>query len=269
MKHVLKFERQWYHFHALPCANQCLFCPILATTSAPLSPAPLLLPPLLHFSAPLFLLHPPCLCPQRTADGTLVALPNKLVSDLIVYNRTRALESAPKAVAGAGSSSAPLRRVLCFTLQLGREHEADLDAIRADVGALLNAITKEQLVASGLAPDPSTASVDAAKASNGNGNGNGAGGNGSGSGNGNGKALKSTGKGALDAVPAAAAAAAAAAVLERSSSPSSSQAGKATSEADAADAAEASPPPPPEPEPLAVSVTLKQLTETQISLFVR
>lgn len=60
-----------------------------------------------------------CRLLQRTADGTLVAVPNKLVSDLIVYNRTRPLESGPNAGGGVAGAS-PRRRVLCFTLQVCR-----------------------------------------------------------------------------------------------------------------------------------------------------
>jgi hypothetical protein len=56
----------------------------------------------------------------RTSEGTLVAVPNKLVAELVVFNRTRSLSGVPRAEAAAVAAAAPLRRVLCFNIQLDR-----------------------------------------------------------------------------------------------------------------------------------------------------
>lgn len=56
----------------------------------------------------------------RTSEGTLVAVPNKLVAELVVFNRTRSLTGVPRAEAAAVAAAAPLRRVLCFNIQLDR-----------------------------------------------------------------------------------------------------------------------------------------------------
>jgi hypothetical protein len=101
------------------------------------------------------------------AGGTLVAIPNKTVAELIVYNRTRSLAAAAAANAAAADSpetaaaaiasvavpapAAPLRRVLCFSIQLGRDCDQRLDEVRGDVKAVLNRITVQQLVDCGLA----------------------------------------------------------------------------------------------------------------------
>jgi hypothetical protein len=62
----------------------------------------------------------------RTSEGTLVAVPNKLVADLVVFNRTRSLTGVPRAEAAAVAAAAPLRRVLCFNIQLDRWAAAGL-----------------------------------------------------------------------------------------------------------------------------------------------
>jgi hypothetical protein len=96
-----------------------------------------------------------------------VAIPNKTVAELIVYNRTRSLAAAAAATAAAAEPAdtaaaaiaavsvpapgAPLRRVLCFSIQLSRDCDQRLDEVRSDVKALLNRITVQQLVESGLA----------------------------------------------------------------------------------------------------------------------
>lgn len=91
----------------------------------------------------------------RTTGGTLVAIPNKLVAELIVFNRTRSLAAAAAAeeavAATTVAAAAPLRWVLCFTVELGRELEAQLRAVKADIKEYLNATTKQQLVDAGLA----------------------------------------------------------------------------------------------------------------------
>jgi hypothetical protein len=96
-----------------------------------------------------------------------VAIPNKTVAELIVYNRTRSLAAAAAATAAATETAgtaaaaiaavavpvvaAPLRRVLCFSIQLGRECDQRLDEVRGDVKALLNRITMKELVDAGVA----------------------------------------------------------------------------------------------------------------------
>jgi hypothetical protein len=108
-----------------------------------------------------------CFCFCCLAGGTLVAIPNKTVAELIVYNRTRSLAAAAAATAAASEAAdtaaaaiaavavpvvaAPLRRVLCFSIQLGRDCDQRLDEVRGDVKALLNRITMKQLVDSGVA----------------------------------------------------------------------------------------------------------------------
>ncbi|KAF6260527.1 Mechanosensitive ion channel-domain-containing protein [Scenedesmus sp. NREL 46B-D3] len=103
----------------------------------------------------------------RTTGGTLVAIPNKTVAELIVYNRTRSLAAAAAATAAAAEPAdtaaaaiaavavpvvaAPLRRVLCFGIQLSRDCDQRLDEVRTDVRSLLNRITMKQLVDLGLA----------------------------------------------------------------------------------------------------------------------
>lgn len=103
----------------------------------------------------------------RTTGGTLVAIPNKTVAELIVYNRTRSLAAAAAANTAAAepadtaaaaiaavavpAAAAPLRRVLCFSIQLGRDCDQKLDDVRGDVKALLHCVTVQQLVDSGLA----------------------------------------------------------------------------------------------------------------------
>jgi hypothetical protein len=237
--------------------------------------------------------HP--LSPQRTADGTLVALPNKLVSDLIVYNRTRTLEAAPQPAAAV--AAAPLRRVLCFTLQLDRSLEPQLDSIRDDVRALLNQITKDQLIQSGLTPEPTeegeaSASVTSSRSHDDDGDDTKTGSNAAVSNAavsdaaGSDAAGSDAGKADVVRGPAAAAAAVATAAAELAAAAAAgagkqkgSQAGasgdqQGASPATAAAAAAATVSRDegsgsPEPEPLLVSITLKQLTESKISLFVR
>jgi hypothetical protein len=47
-------------------------------------------------------------------------VPNKLVAELVVFNRARNLTGVPRAEAAAVAAAAPLRRVLCFNIQLDR-----------------------------------------------------------------------------------------------------------------------------------------------------
>lgn len=68
----------------------------------------------------------------RTSEGTLVAVPNKLVAELVVFNRTRSLTGVPRAEAAAVAAAAPLRRVLCFNIQLDRGLEPLLDEVMAE-----------------------------------------------------------------------------------------------------------------------------------------
>eukprot|EP00775_Hariotina_reticulata_P001461 gene1461-1803_t len=86
----------------------------------------------------------------RTVDGTLVAVPNKVVADLVVFNRTRALSQDPVGSKAALAAAAPLRRVLCFTIELARELEPELDNVRRKVTSYLNTTTKRQLRDAGL-----------------------------------------------------------------------------------------------------------------------
>jgi hypothetical protein len=50
----------------------------------------------------------------------VVAVPNKLVAKIVVFNRTRRAEAA------AVAAAAPLRRMLCFNIQLDRWAAAEL-----------------------------------------------------------------------------------------------------------------------------------------------
>jgi hypothetical protein len=52
--------------------------------------------------------------------NAVVAVPNKLVAELVVFNRTRSLTGVLRAQAVAVAAAAPLRRVLCFNVQLDR-----------------------------------------------------------------------------------------------------------------------------------------------------
>jgi hypothetical protein len=56
----------------------------------------------------------------------VAAVPNKLVAELVVFNRTRSLTGVPRAEAAAVAAAAPLRRVLCFNIQLDRWAAAEL-----------------------------------------------------------------------------------------------------------------------------------------------
>jgi hypothetical protein len=77
----------------------------------------------------------------KTADGSLVAVPNNVVAALVVSNRTRALVELPsaaaKAAAAPGTAAAPLRRLLCFKVQLPRDTEARVEEVRGAVKAYL------------------------------------------------------------------------------------------------------------------------------------
>jgi hypothetical protein len=53
-------------------------------------------------------------------------VPNKLVAELVVFNRTRSLTGVPRAEAAAVAAAAPLWRVLCFNIQLDRCAAAEL-----------------------------------------------------------------------------------------------------------------------------------------------
>lgn len=228
----------------------------------------------------LLLLSLPSLLLQRTADGTFVALPNKLVSDLIVYNRTRALDAATASAAPLAAAAAPLRRVLCFTLQLDRSLEPQLGDIRKDVKGLLNEITKKQLLRSGLVGEEdafattassSTSSLESIAGSDGS--------NGS-----SGSTLQASGSSTEDGVPGpsgvkmleggvvAAVSAAAAAAAHAVAAVATKSAGETEAEQQQQGDGEGvteSHSGVPEPEPLLVSITLKQLTESTIVLFVR
>lgn len=197
-----------------------------------------------------------------------MALPNKLISDLIVYNRTRTLEAAPQP--SAAVAAAPLRRVLCFTLQLDRSFEPQLDDIRGDVRALLNQITKDQLIQSGLTPETEEEGRKDATSSSSSHDGSDV----------SSKAVRQeTKQGQVAAAAAAAVAAtaglAAAAATGRAAKQQGSQRDTTTSadqDAPSGSAATVSREEgsgSPEPEPLLVSITLKKLTESKISLFVR
>lgn len=198
-----------------------------------------------------------------------MALPNKLVSDLIVYNRTRTLEAAPQP--SAAVAAAPLRRVLCFTLQLDRSLEPQLDDIRDDVRALLNQITKDQLIQSGLTPDPEEEGDTSATSSSSSSH------DGDTSTNDNNAAQKPDTTDGPVAVAAAAVAAAAGLAAAAAGQADRQQGGhQSSASADKEDASSSSSAASreegsgsPEPEPLLVSITLKQLTESKISLFVR
>lgn len=76
----------------------------------------------------------------KTADGSLVAVPNNVVATLVVSNRTRALVEVPKAGKAATASvagAAPLRRLLCFKVQLPRDMEDRVEEVRVAVKAYL------------------------------------------------------------------------------------------------------------------------------------
>lgn len=103
----------------------------------------------------------------RTSEGTLVAVPNKLVAELVVFNRTRSLTGVPRAEAAAVAAAAPLRRVLCFNIQLDRGLEPLLDEVMAEVREFLLSTTKQQLKDSGLAAEtidePASSSLEEAE----------------------------------------------------------------------------------------------------------
>ncbi|KAF8057285.1 MSL1 [Scenedesmus sp. PABB004] len=88
------------------------------------------------------------------SEGTLVAVPNKLVAELVIFNRTRSLAHTEPGEPGGGgaATAAPQRRVLCFHIELPRELEPQLDDVRADVSAFLEDVTQQQLRDSGLIP---------------------------------------------------------------------------------------------------------------------
>uniref|UniRef100_A0A383VJZ4 Mechanosensitive ion channel MscS domain-containing protein n=1 Tax=Tetradesmus obliquus TaxID=3088 RepID=A0A383VJZ4_TETOB len=103
----------------------------------------------------------------RTSEGTLVAVPNKLVAELVVFNRTRSLTGVPRAEAAAVAAAAPLRRVLCFNIQLDRGLEPLLDEVMSEVREFLLSTTKQQLKDSGLAAEtidePASSSLEEAE----------------------------------------------------------------------------------------------------------
>lgn len=103
----------------------------------------------------------------RTSEGTLVAVPNKLVAELVVFNRTRSLTGVPRAEAAAVAAAAPLRRVLCFNIQLDRGLEPLLDEVMSEVRKFLLSTTKQQLKDSGLAAEtidePASSSLEEAE----------------------------------------------------------------------------------------------------------
>lgn len=68
----------------------------------------------------------------------------------MVFNRTRALSQDPVGSKAALAAAAPLRRVLCFTIELARELEPELDNVRRKVTSYLNTTTKRQLRDAGL-----------------------------------------------------------------------------------------------------------------------
>lgn len=144
--------------------------------------------------------------------------------------------------------------MLCFTLQLSRELEPQLGEIRADVQALLNMITKAQLIQRGLTPEPSSSDdeeeeeAEESRAA--------AGGSSSSGSSGKWASSGCDGSGEGGAAPPAAA---------PYSDPYIQQA--VLEAVGVRDQEER--PTSPEPQPLPVSITLKQLTESTISLFVR
>jgi hypothetical protein len=85
---------------------------------------------------------------------------SQVVADVVVFNRTRALSEAPVGSKAALAASAPLRRVLCFTIQLDRELEPQLQSVRKGVTSYLNTTTKKQLRDAGLVNVAAASSQD-------------------------------------------------------------------------------------------------------------
>lgn len=92
----------------------------------------------------------------RTSEGTLVAVPNKVVADLAVLNRTRTLKSVSAEDAAVAAAAAPLRRVLCFHIQLDRFSEPLLEDVITDVREYLTETGMKKLKASGVVSDSDT-----------------------------------------------------------------------------------------------------------------
>jgi hypothetical protein len=163
--------------------------------------------------------------------------------------------------------------VLCFTLQLDRSLEPHLNDIRQDVRDLLNQITREQLIQSGLTPEPTDAENTSANSSVDEDT------------NLSSSSILAMNSGrTADMGPAAAAAAVVAAVAsavtgqdqgngngqkEKAAAAAAAKRADAAGGSEAAAALGVSREGSPEPEPLLVSITLKQLSESHITLFVR
>jgi small-conductance mechanosensitive channel len=92
----------------------------------------------------------------KTSDGAVVAVPNKLVADLIIHNRTRNLAGSERdRNASSVAAAAPLKRLLCFTVRIHREVEPQLEEVRAAIQSYLKATARAQLDQAGLSPDSS------------------------------------------------------------------------------------------------------------------
>ncbi|GBF90230.1 hypothetical protein Rsub_03363 [Raphidocelis subcapitata] len=171
----------------------------------------------------------------RNSEGFVVAVPNYLVADCVVFNRSRSLvpPSSPTAISAA-------LRVLAFTIKLPREMEDRVDEARAAVSEVLSEIALAERAA--LMPWPA-----AAASSDGDGDGDG--------GEGEGEGAGEEGRGEADAAQGD----------ERGAEAEAA----AQAEAEAEEGEEAEAEEGPEPEPPRVSVALRRLTDDTVELFAK